>query len=67
MLRQHDLRKKSNEVCIKARSTPTSLLFKGLVAQSAEVENGLDCLNFLLRRTRSDNEENVENDYFVVH
>ena len=30
---QHDLHKKSNDVCIKARSTQASLLFKGLVTE----------------------------------
>ena len=32
-MQQHDLYKKSNEVCIIARSTPASLSFKGLVAK----------------------------------
>ena len=32
-LRQRDLHKKSNEVCIKARSTPAPLVFKGLVTE----------------------------------
>ena len=31
MLTSFYLRKKSSEVCIKAKSTPASLLFKGLI------------------------------------
>ena len=40
MLTSFYLHKKSNEVCVKARSTPVSLLFKGLVTEHKTV-NGL--------------------------
>ena len=38
MLKSFYLQKKSSEVCIKARSTPSSLLFKGLVTEHTTVK-----------------------------
>ena len=40
MLMSFCLQTKSSEVCIKARSTPASLLFKGLVTDDV-VDDGL--------------------------
>ena len=44
MLISFYLQKKSNEVFIKARSTPASLLFKGLVTEHKTVKWSIVCL-----------------------
>ena len=48
---QHDLHKNSNEVCIKARSTPASLLFKGLLTEDRTVKWSIDTTELFELRT----------------
>ena len=46
MLTSFYLQKKSSEVCIKARSTPASLLFKGLVTEHTTVKKLISQLGY---------------------
>ena len=61
MLTSFYLQKKSSEVYIKARSTPASLLFKGLLTEHTTVKWSID--NFIALKGRESNSVLISGPY----